>query len=140
MTRIAPRQLKRLLSRRDAYRILDSTSASGGTWLSGGCGLLAVALQRLLPDSTLIGVFEGPVLHHVAVRYCGRLVDADGVTSSDYGMTLRWLAQEGLREAQIRDISLEDLRAQSAIPSDENGINAVAGFLRASGVPSEIST
>jgi len=39
--------LKHILDSKEAYRILDNSEAEGGTWMAGGCAILAFALRKL---------------------------------------------------------------------------------------------
>lgn len=83
------RELRKLLRRDDVWALLPE-----GTWDSGGCALLAVALAQFLgPTAELVAVSEGPRIpvSHVMVRYGDYYVDA--LACQTKGETLRRLEE-----------------------------------------------
>lgn len=56
------KQLRALLATNAAYKILDSSDAEGGTWLAGGCAILARALQINFGHGELVDVGIGHIV------------------------------------------------------------------------------
>jgi hypothetical protein len=82
------KQLKKMMSTREAYEILDSSSQTvGSTWSAGGCAVLAYALHKILPESQIIDIVNTQTRNteHVAVVYQNRVYDANGsVAAADF--------------------------------------------------------
>lgn len=74
--------LKEILDSDEAYEFLPS-----GTWMAGGCALLAESLYRLIPDSQLkfVGRLHLDYQDHVVlmIENCGEhvFIDYDGLQS-----------------------------------------------------------
>ena len=77
------RSIKTAMSSNAAYAILDShPETDGSTWQAGGCGVLAHALHKHLPNSKLVDVHNTDTgkTEHVAVHHGNHVYDADGAT------------------------------------------------------------
>lgn len=106
--------LRRLINSKQAYAILDSTV--GGTWLEGGCALLALALSQLgFGVLTVLigrnrGQSESQVQHWLVKTSQGTYLDGDGV-SSERSLLRRWKNDE----------SIDDISLRPAVNSDKIG-------------------
>ncbi len=71
--------LSQLANTEEAYGILDASSGAGGTWLAGGCGLFAHALQ-LVVGGELYAVQNKATLNaeHIVLRIGEKFYDATG--------------------------------------------------------------
>ena len=87
----ANRRLKAFLRSDAAYRAYLPTS----TWTSGGCWLLAQALQHVLGGKLVALKSEGGI-EHVVLQVGERFVDGDGF-SLRASLLGRWREQEGMR-------------------------------------------
>jgi hypothetical protein len=80
--------LKLVLDSNEAYAFLPS-----GSWMAGGCSLLAESLQRLMPDSQLkvIGRIDDGIIDHVVLMVSDFgediFIDYDGVQTLDEMIT-----------------------------------------------------
>lgn len=80
--------LKLVLDSNEAYAFLPS-----GSWMAGGCSLLAESLQRLMPDSQLkvVGRIDDGILDHVVLMVSDFgediFIDYDGVQTQDEMIT-----------------------------------------------------
>jgi hypothetical protein len=80
--------LKLVLDSNEAYAFLPS-----GSWMAGGCSLLAESLQRLMPDSQLkvVGRIDDGILDHVVLMVSDFgediFIDYDGVQTLDEMIT-----------------------------------------------------
>ena len=75
------KRLRRYLASNHSYEVAGPDFP--GTWMAGGCYLLAHALKAVLgPDAEIVGVgTDVAPLDHVVVKYAGRYLDADGASS-----------------------------------------------------------
>lgn len=101
-----------------AYKVLDRTAGSGGTWKAGGCVVLAYALESLLPGARVVGLLHPTVfpnlfnfvLAHVGVLWCGVVIDADGAHPSMETWAERFSETEGV------EVFANDANAIAALP------------------------
>lgn len=78
--------LLELLGSEDARRVLDGDEGTRGCgWTSGGCYALALALESLIPDSTICTLCEeeNEPFHYVVRIPDGRYLDGSGVFSKE---------------------------------------------------------
>lgn len=118
---------------RDLQDALDSDEAYShlpiGTWMEGGCALLAQALQRLIPDSHLMVVgraTENGILDHVVLQIelegVRWYLDYDGL-QSEYELLDKVATEWKLSSVELARADLEALEAagvvwqQSALPA-----------------------
>ena len=94
------KELRRILDTDVAYNILDQHS--GGTWMAGGCLLLAEALRHFFGEGAELWAVgsrgkrfsvSAPVpVEHVVVKYQDRFIDYYGASSKE--QLLKRMAQE----------------------------------------------
>jgi hypothetical protein len=79
------RRLKKILATKAAYAILDSTDAKGGTWLAGGCGLLADALAEYCPSGEVWAVWNrrNQRVEHFVYNKGNMFYDGDGAATGE---------------------------------------------------------
>jgi hypothetical protein len=120
----------------ESYQILDAHPETyGSTWSAGGCLVLAVALQGLIPSIQLVGVAGHRGIEHVCLQV-GRdhYIDADGmVTQGELLQT--WRQREGVKEARLvldRDLRGGVLAGAQArgIPFSPKAVAQASGSLR----------
>jgi hypothetical protein len=75
--------LRQLLRSDESYALLDGDPVLAGTsWSEGGCGVLALALMRVLGDhATLYAIHSSDypnIAQHFVVEYAGRFLDNNG--------------------------------------------------------------
>jgi hypothetical protein len=105
------RRLRKISLTEPAFAILDRHI--GGTWLEGGCGLLAAALEKL--GMGTLWVLEGHSrgstvhqVHHFLIRaHDGMFLDGDGA-SSEQTLLHRWKDLESIPDASVRLAKPED--------------------------------
>ena len=93
--------LRRFCKSNASYAVLDSSKAKGGTWLAGGCLILAHAMHVMLSakgEKTKVAILKNKVPQHaVCVVRLSNGVDAffdgDGISSREE-LLWRWLEQE----------------------------------------------
>ena len=109
-------KLRRLINSKQAYAILDSTV--GGTWLEGGCALLAVALSDLGYGElfVLVGKSRGSTItqvqHWLVKTPSGMFIDGDGV-SSERSLLRRWYNDEDIDDIQLRPAVAADKKGET---------------------------
>lgn len=75
------REILSLLSRKKAYSFLNE-----GDWLQGGCGLLAQALHKIMPEYSIkvVGRYKGNVYDHLVLKLAdGCFFDANGLQTKE---------------------------------------------------------
>ena len=110
---------------RDLQTILDADEAYDflpeGSWLSGGCGLLAESLHRLISGSELylVGRLDQGIADHVVVRVDfgseAVYLDYSGIQTEDE-LVAAW--HEECRGAPVQLCSLADAHAAGLDTSD----------------------
>ena len=119
--------IKRFCRSAAAYRVLDATESRGATWTSGGCGLLALALQQLMPNEAVLAVKCDGRAQHVVFRVGAFLIDADGaVRASDFLPV--WCARESFR--QRVELGDWDDASDTSIPHAAPDVTLIAEALR----------
>lgn len=120
-------KLKEILATDKAYHILGP-----GTWLSGGCGILAFALLDVLdlPENNLFAIVDRDAINpnliqHIIVSYNGMYLDGDGL-STEGQLLNRWKEQESLGNPQIIPYSKGVLEN---IPCPYDKINNIVNLL-----------
>lgn len=121
-------KLREILASDEAYAILDR--AIGGSWLAGGCLLLAKTLRRIQPGSEIFVIHRrtpsgGPSPQHCVLGFSGRYVDADGA-SSEEDLVRYWGDEEGIYRPYLLLYGGEDL---GEIVSDHASEEALAIML-----------
>jgi hypothetical protein len=105
------RRLRKILLADPAFAILDRHI--GGTWLEGGCGLLAATLEKMGMGQlwVLEGCQRGSTVHqvhHFLVRAPdGMFLDGDGA-SSEQTLLHRWKDLESIPDASVRPATTKD--------------------------------
>lgn len=123
-------KLIEILASDEAYAILDRSV--GGSWLAGGCLLLARSLKRLLPGSCLV-IMHGRVgegvggPQHCVLSHRGLYVDANGIQTEE-DLLRHWRDEEGVERPFLRPHGGEDL---GEIISDEGSEKDLAALLAA---------
>lgn len=105
------RKMRKILLADPAFAILDRHI--GGTWLEGGCGLLAATLEKL--GMGQLWVLEGRQrgstvhqVHHFLVRAPdGVFLDGDGA-SLEKTLIHRWKDLESIPDASVRPATAKD--------------------------------
>ena len=95
------RRLKDFCGTVSSYRLLDGSSARGGTWTAGGCLILAHAMHVMLSakgEKTKVAILKNKVPQHAVcvVRLSNgadAFFDGDGISRRD-GLLRRWLEEE----------------------------------------------
>lgn len=83
------KDIKKIINSDAAYEILDSSNSAGSTWTSGGCAILAKALNSLYDYPIYVIYnrnFASPE-HFGVMTPTGSIVDADG----EHANTDEWL-------------------------------------------------
>lgn len=134
VTQATGRALKKLIQSDAAYRILDG--ACGGTWLAGGCALLAVALEQAGAGALWVLVGRStrnspPQVQHWLVRTPGGLfLDGDGV-SSEMMLLKRWAEIEDVLEPMLRPAEPGDRHGETWISAqDTTDVRSLVKLLR----------
>lgn len=125
-------KLKDILSTSEAYAILDSSEAAGCTWTSGGCFILARALN-LLYDLPIYAIVEsdGNIPHHFVVLRDGRYLDYDGEVV-DILRAFRRRENIRARRLEIREYnpSMDGWIVENNIPMDLNASTRLSEFIQ----------
>ena len=122
-------KLKDKLGSDASYEILDK--ALGGTWLAGGCLLLARALNRLQPDGQIMVLFgithagEPPLPNHCVLLCDGLYIDANGIQSEEE-LLRYWHEEEDVRHPYL--LPYDDC-GPSGMETDEASEKILAQFL-----------
>jgi hypothetical protein len=113
MTMIGP-QVSRFCRSAASYCILGAE----GTWQSGGCTLLALALADVLgPNATVYTVRSSrSPSEHTVVAVADQFVDADGAQSA--AALLRKMRREGVPDPTLAPFSLDAALAADHVYSD----------------------
>jgi hypothetical protein len=100
----------------------------GGSWLQGGCWILAEALRRVFEGELwMIVEADDPTPQHVVCRVGRRYLDGDG--SSDARELLRrWEDEEMLHRPRLQPLSEERVRG---IPYDEAAVCKLVELIEA---------
>lgn len=128
------RRLKAYLSSDASYRHLGPDD---GSWLAGGCWLLAAALRRALGGGVLanvVGRWGGPPLgaptvQHVVLLLDGWVWDGDGATRPETFLR-RWRTVENITDARLVEFDA-GATAAAGIPPHARRVEALAIDLRA---------
>jgi hypothetical protein len=120
------KKLKTFLRSSRAYRLY----LSEGTWLSGGCWLLAEALRQVL-GGELVALTSTNGVEHVALEADGWIVDGDGFSRRD-SLLWRWAEQERVARPQLVPFSSVELEVYSKaeIPSPDGRLPLLVADLR----------
>lgn len=106
-----------------AVRILDEST--GGTWLAGGCALLALALKKVFGRrAELMSIrsdrYDPDRVEHVLVQIDGRYyLDGDGA-SAESALIKRWQRVEHVPDARVAGASDDDIWDAGLWPDDES--------------------
>lgn len=68
----------------EGFAILDSTKASGGDWLVGGCAIFAFALKEYFGEGNIVVIYNHRLkrVEHFGLEYGGLIIDGAGAFSS----------------------------------------------------------
>jgi hypothetical protein len=117
----------------DAYTILDEYQLT--SWQSGGCAILAAALERLLGAQPYALVRKDGVVDHVVSRHDLAYIDADGAFTAA-GIVAK---HEELEGHAVRLVRVDKLPAGESSASDESicpasAVAALSDLLQERGV------
>jgi hypothetical protein len=132
--------IKEFARSKGAYDLLDSTTANGGTWTSGGCWILAEAVHQgfggelyaILGTSSTdknLGAVRRP--QHIVVKFGDIYIHADG-SSRRKTLLKRWTTKEGVLQPALA--ALDAQAVCSGIPRPEKAekiLSAIRKFMRA---------
>lgn len=124
-------KLKDILASTEAYVILDSSEAVGCTWTSGGCFILARALNLLygLPIYAIVES-DGNIPHHFVVLRNGRYLDYDGEAVHILRAFRRRENVCGRRlELRRYDATMDEWITQNHIPMDLDASTRLAELI-----------
>ncbi len=110
--------IKKILSTKEAYDILDDSNAKYTTWLAGGCKILADALNMVYYSEIYViyNKKKNVIEHFGVLNDDGNIIDGDGVTKTPK----KWLKNFSKNEL----VELDDLTIKKYIPNEhkESGI------------------
>lgn len=121
-------KLTKWLESNDAYKLLDSGKANGGTWCAGGCAILAFAINKHLgyPVYVLYDDNKKQIEHFVVKSKEGTYIDCDGKHNDIIGDFIE-------REYYDGDLSImeyDDTMDAGEIPIDHNTIDKLVEVLK----------
>jgi len=100
-----------------------------GTWMAGGCRILAEALRRVVvPPTILLAVVDRGEIQHVVVGLpSGNLIDADGVHTEKH-MLAKMIKYEFNINPKIAPVSHKELD-KTVIPYSQRQVRMAADLL-----------
>jgi len=123
--------LRAVLRTHAAYALLDRTGAHGGTWVTGACGLLAMALHEIIPNSEILDLRDATGRpQHVLIRIDGRVfLDGDGLSLWPT-LQRRWITVELRRPPLTVSPHAPAACQRGNIPLDPADVRLVLDYLR----------
>lgn len=126
------KNIKKKVNTEAAYEILDNSTANNSTWTSGGCFILARALN-ILTGYPIIAIYNNKYKsaeHFGVLGNNGYIIDADG----DFATKDSWIRflvdNEHPREGELVAIPYYDGMGMDGIPIDEDASVQLANYLK----------
>jgi len=111
-----------------SYSVLNETESADGTWMAGGCSVLALALKKLVPAGDVVGINnQNGDTQHVGLQIGGDVFDAEGAHSIQSWLT-DWLDYEMLDPSGHEVVLWKDITLPG--PASKADVSLVADALR----------
>lgn len=91
--------VKKFCASNESYQLLSNIDPEISTWSSGGCWILADAIQKGF-GGTLVAIYDNGIAQHVLIEMNGTFIDSDGAATS-IKLLHRWKRWEMRRNPKI---------------------------------------
>lgn len=132
--------IKKLVNSKKAYRILDGSNARNTTWLSGGCKILADALNIAFgyTQCVIYNTKLNFVEHFGVINNSDQVIDGDGITENIEKWVINFANNESVNlDDIVGKIYNEETDQIVGIPSDYEASKKLAELFKIYGVIEE---